>query len=282
MTLLNCPSSLQPPSLFMLMTSFSRKKFLLQPQCPLFNPTSILFHCGLPLIILPSTQKKTKYMIVSCKPPSFLTSLSPLFLDSSQLERVNSFKYIGIIITSNLSWSHFTSNMSAGIIITSNLSWSLHIQYVHTKARQTIGIIYHNFYKHASPHTLISLCIALLSFAISPTVPLFGNHPYLPLMLKFSRKPNTALKMCSHNGTMITHLFSQLLTFRPSQLVTLFSNYVFSIKSLTISSTFPPLFSFTSLSQVMSLITLILSLLLFLFSHSSASQNSFVPSVLSL
>ena len=81
-------------------------------------------------------------MIVSRKSPSFLTSLSSLFLDSSQLERVNSLKYIGIIITSNLSWSLFTSNMSAGIIITSNLSWSLHIQYVHTIAHQTIRIIY--------------------------------------------------------------------------------------------------------------------------------------------
>ena len=190
--------------------------------------------------------KKNKYMIVSRKPPSFLTSLSFFFLDSFQLERVNSFKYIGIIITSNL-------------------SWSLHIQYVRTKARQTIGIIYHNFYKHASPHTLLSLCITLLSFTISPTAPLFGTHQYLPLMLKFLRKPNTALKMCSHNGTMITHLFSQLLTFRPSQLIALFSNYVFSIKSLTISSNFPPLFSFTSLRQVMLLVTLILSLLLSLF-----------------
>ena len=196
--------------------------------------------------------KKSKYMIVSRKSPSFLTSLSSLFLDSSQLERVNSIKYIGIIITSNLSWSFFTSNMSAGIIITSNLSWSLHIQYVHTKAHQTIRIIYHNFYKHASTHTLLSLCT-------------HGTHPYLPLILKFSRKPNTALKMCSHNGTMITHLFSQLLTFRPSQLIALFSNYVFSIKSLTISSNFPPLYSFASLRQVMLLVTLILSLLLSLF-----------------
>ena len=183
---------------------------------------------------------------MSRKSPSFLTSLSSLFLDSSQLERVNSFKYIGIFITSNL-------------------SWSLHIQYVHTKAHQTIRIIYHNFYKHASTHTLLSLCVTLLSFAIIPTAPLFGTHPYLPLMLKFSRKPNTALKMCSHNGTMITHLFSQLLTFRPSQLIALFSNYVFSIKSLTISSNFPPLYSFASLCQVMLLVTLILSLLLSLF-----------------
>ena len=137
MTLLNCPSSLQLPSLFMLLTFFSHKKFLLQLQCLLFNPTSILLHHGLLLVISPSTQKKTNNMIIFCKSSSFLTSLSPLFLNGSQLELVNSFKYLDIIITSNLSWSH--------------------IQSVCSKAHQTTGTIYCNFYKHASPHTLLTL-----------------------------------------------------------------------------------------------------------------------------
>ena len=52
MSLLNYPSSLQPPSPFMLITFFYLKNFLLQLQCPLFNPTSILLHHGLALIIL--------------------------------------------------------------------------------------------------------------------------------------------------------------------------------------------------------------------------------------
>ena len=87
--------------------------------------------------------KKNKYMIISRKSPSFLTSLSPLVLNGSQLEQVNSFKYLGVIITSNLSWTS-------------------HIQYVHSTARQTIGIIYHNFYKHASPRTLLTLYRSLV------------------------------------------------------------------------------------------------------------------------
>ena len=36
----------------MLITFFYLKSFLLQLQCPLFNPTSILLHRGLALIIL--------------------------------------------------------------------------------------------------------------------------------------------------------------------------------------------------------------------------------------
>ena len=118
--------------------------------------------------------KKTKYMIVSCKSPSFLTSLPPFFLDGSQLEQVKSFKYLGFIIITNLSWSP-------------------HIQLVHSKTHQTIGIIYCNFYKMLLL-ILFSLCIALLSFPIFLTAPLFGTHPYLPLMLKFSRKPTLCSK----------------------------------------------------------------------------------------
>ena len=52
MSLPNYPSSLQPPSSFMLITFFYLTNFLLQLQCPLFNPTSILLHHGLALIIL--------------------------------------------------------------------------------------------------------------------------------------------------------------------------------------------------------------------------------------
>ena len=51
--------------------------------------------------------------------------------------------------------------------------------------------------------TVISIrCFSLYSshfISLSCHAPLFGTHPYLPLMLKFSRKPkNFALKMCSH------------------------------------------------------------------------------------
>ena len=121
-------------------------------------------------------QFQKKYMIVSRKSSSFLTSLSPLFLDGSQLEQVNLFKYLGIIITSNLSWSphiHFVCSKLVNLLESSTVT---SISMLHL--------------------ILFSLCIALLSFPIFSTTPLFGTHPYLPLILKFSRKP-----------------FSQLLTF---------------------------------------------------------------------
>ena len=123
--------------------------------------------------------KKNKYMIVSCKSPSFLTSLPPLFLDGSQLEQVKSFKYLGFIITTNLSWSP-------------------HIQSVHSKTHQTIRIFYCNFYKHASPHTLLtlyhSLVIPYFSYCSSVWDPPVSSTNAEIL----EKTQHFALKMCSH------------------------------------------------------------------------------------
>ena len=199
-------------------------------------------------------------MIVSRKSPSFLTSLSPLFLDGSQLEQVKSFTYLGIIITSNLSWSP-------------------HIQSVRSKARQTIGIIYCNFYKHASPHTLLTLyryfpyraCSSVWDPPVSST-----NAEILEKTQHF------ALKMCSHNwdkdysSLLSTFNFPTLLTLHSiSKLCLLYkitNSLLYFLSNIFICKPLPSHASchFDPLAFTIH------------FSHSSASQNSFVPSVLSL
>ena len=73
------------------------------------------------------------YMIISCKSPFFSTTLYPLSLNSFQLECVDLFKYLGVIIQS-----------------------------VHSKVCQTIGVIHHNFNQHASSKTLFTLCYSLV------------------------------------------------------------------------------------------------------------------------
>ena len=112
-------------------------------------------------------------MIVSRKSLSFLTSLPPLFLDGSQFEQVKSFKYLGIIITTNLSWSP-------------------HIQSVHSKTRQTIEIIYCNFYKMLLL-ILFSLYIALLLCSSVWDPPVSSTNAEI-----LEKTQHFALKMCSH------------------------------------------------------------------------------------
>ena len=63
---------------------------------------------------------KTKYMIISRKPSSFLSLLPSLFLDNSPLECVSNFKYLGVILTSQLSWTP-------------------HIDHICSKSKKTLG-----------------------------------------------------------------------------------------------------------------------------------------------
>ena len=82
-------------------------------------------------------------MIVSHKSASFSLSLTPLYVDHSHFELVNSFKYLGVIILSNL-------------------SWSAHIRSVCSKSRQSIGVIFRHFYHSSSSWSLLKMYIALI------------------------------------------------------------------------------------------------------------------------
>ena len=52
-------------------------------------------------------------MIVSRKSAFFTLSLTPLYVDHPRLELVNSFKYLGVITSSNLSWSAIIHSVCA-------------------------------------------------------------------------------------------------------------------------------------------------------------------------
>ena len=82
-------------------------------------------------------------MIITRKSSQFVSSLPTVTLNSSPIQLVSSFKYLGVIISSNL-------------------SWSLHIQSVSSKVRKHTGMIYRNFYIHSSPQILLKLYNALI------------------------------------------------------------------------------------------------------------------------
>ena len=85
---------------------------------------------------------KCKFMIISRKkdPPR---PLVPLHLEGESLELVTSFKYLGIHISHDLSWSD-------------------HVQHVSTKARKIIGLLYRKYYNFTSPATLLQLYKSLV------------------------------------------------------------------------------------------------------------------------
>ena len=90
---------------------------------------------------------KCKVLIAS-KKRTPLNPAAPLLLDGRPMEQVSNYRYLGVMVTSKLSWSD-------------------HIEQICTKARRLVGMLYRQFYcwadillhcshftSHASVHTL--------------------------------------------------------------------------------------------------------------------------------
>ena len=81
--------------------------------------------------LLQMNPKKCKYMILSRKRQATVSNLI-LWLGGTTLEEVETFKYLGILLSSNLSWSE-------------------HISGVCSRAKQVLGLLYRQFYT-VTPH----------------------------------------------------------------------------------------------------------------------------------
>ena len=85
---------------------------------------------------------KCIFMLVSRKNKSSIPSVT-ISLCGIPLENVTTFKYLGVLLSSDLSWSS-------------------HIQKTCSKAGQLLGLLYRRFYRHSSEQTLRQLYISLV------------------------------------------------------------------------------------------------------------------------
>ena len=82
-------------------------------------------------------------MIFSFRPQAYFDSFPPVMISDITLERVYSFKYLGLLFKPNLSWSS-------------------HIQNICKKAKKVLGLIYRHFYLHCTSSTLLTLYFTLV------------------------------------------------------------------------------------------------------------------------
>ena len=108
--------------------------------------TPFSHHVSTPLPLphhLHLNSSKSKLMFFSRKPVSHFDHFPTLSISHSPLDRVSSFRYLGVLLTPSLSWSN-------------------HIVTICSKARKLLGLIFRHFYSHSSPSTLIKLYISLV------------------------------------------------------------------------------------------------------------------------
>ena len=117
---------------------------------------------------------KCKAMIISRKrnavePPQ-------LVLNGAPLEQVETFKYLGVLLSSNL-------------------SWSAHIDSICTKARKLTGLLYRRFYGNMDHHSLLELYSVLIRPHLEYAAPIWDPH-LIKDTTKLENVQKFALKMC--------------------------------------------------------------------------------------
>ena len=131
-------------------------------------------------------EAKCKYMAVSRK--RFPTQSLPLMLNNTALEKVDTFKYLGVLLSYNLSWSG-------------------HISAICTKARRILGLLYRRFYNHASGDCLKQLYTSLVRPHLEYAASLWDPHTQKDIQLLESTQ-RFALKLITHNWD---HNYQELL-----------------------------------------------------------------------
>ena len=111
-------------------------------------------------------------MVIECV-SNTLMQFQPLFLGDSQIELVHSYKYLGVTLVSDLSWS----------------------ESICVKSKKLIGVSHRRFYGYADPSTIVILYLTLVRPRIWNMHAKFGIHilkgtliylKYLPFVCRIS------------------------------------------------------------------------------------------------
>ena len=84
-------------------------------------------------------------------------NFTPLFLNGSKLERVSHFKYLGVRISDDLSWSK-------------------HFESICSKSRRSLGYIFRTFSPHCDPAAVLSLYKSQVLLVLEYTCVVWDPH----------------------------------------------------------------------------------------------------------
>ena len=85
---------------------------------------------------------KCKFMTISRR-RTVSTPPTSLLLDGHPLDKVETFKYLGVLLSHHLSWGE-------------------HVQYTCAKAKKVLGLLYRQFYNHTSSDAMLQLYLSLV------------------------------------------------------------------------------------------------------------------------
>ena len=90
-----------------------------------------------------------------------------------------------------------------GLLISSDLSWSSHIDNICSKAKRILELLYRHFYRHSNEQTLRQLYLSLVRPHVEYAAPVWSPHlnKYITML---ERTQQFACKMCKKFGILVT------------------------------------------------------------------------------
>ena len=131
----------------------------------------------LSLNLLSVNPAKSKYMIFALKSQQCFDYLPPLQLNNLSIARVFTFRYLGILLSCNMTWAS-------------------HISSISKKAKRLLGLIYRQFYKNSSTNTLLSLYLTIVRPVLEYGSPIW-DPPSFSLSSTLESVQHFALKLAS-------------------------------------------------------------------------------------
>ena len=119
---------------------------------------------------------KCKYMVVTRKRFSLVQTFPPILIESTPIDQVSEMKYLGVTITSDLSWSK-------------------HISKISSKARKVAGLVYRKFYKHLATPALLKLYLSTVRPILEYCSSVWDPHLIKDIVL-LERVQRFALRIC--------------------------------------------------------------------------------------
>ena len=159
-------------------------------------------------------------MIITRKRSSF-DSFPPLFFNNISLEHVFTFKYLGALISCDLSWSP-------------------NIQAICSKARKLTALIFRTFYRHASSVTLFKLYFSLILPHLSYCSSVWDPPSNFCDSALLEKTQFFALKMCSRKWNVIYTTLLSLFGIPSLSVCRSHSKLLFLFKILNHLIYFPP------------------------------------------
>ena len=127
---------------------------------------------------------KCKYMLISRKRTPSMPD-EPLVLGDLPLQRVDAFKYLGVLLSQDMSWSS-------------------HVQATCSKAKKVLGLLYWKFYGCSNTNTLIQLYISLVRPHLEYACPVWAPHMAKDIHAIESVQ-KFACRMATHNWNLGYH-----------------------------------------------------------------------------